>query len=67
MAVTFTNAKAEDYKIEYSTDNKTWSEKAPGVSEIGSKVTIYVRATPSPARARRSPAAAWSRSSPTPR
>ena len=46
VAVTFTNAKAEDYKIEYSTDNKTWSEKAPGVSEIGSKVTIYVRATP---------------------
>ena len=46
VAVTFTNAKAADYKIEYSTDNKTWSEKAPGVSEIGSKVTIYVRATP---------------------
>ena len=46
VGVEIKNGKIDDYKIEYSTDNKTWSENKPGVSEIGSKVTIYVRATP---------------------
>ena len=46
VGVEIKNGKIDDYKIEYSTDNKTWSENKPGVSAVGSKVTIYVRATP---------------------
>ena len=46
VGVEIKNGKIDAYKIEYSTDNKTWSENKPGVSAVGSKVTIYVRATP---------------------
>ena len=46
VGVEIKNGKIDAYKIEYSTDNKTWCENRPGVSAVGGKVTIYVRATP---------------------